>query len=150
VAAALEGVLLGLPAIAVSQGALDRGLGWVESGGYEFGGGARFTVRLLQTVLEHRLPPGLLLNVNVPAAPQGARIAALGRRIYRDSLDLIEDRGREKVYRIYGADHSYDEQPGSDFEAVAEGMIAVTPLRFDLAVGEKGGWLYDLDLGVLL
>jgi 5'-nucleotidase len=150
VAAALEGVLLGLPAIAVSQGALDGGLGWLEAGGYEFDDGARFTTRLLQTVLEHGLPPGLLLNVNVPVGPRGARVAALGRRVYRDSLDLIDDRGREKVYRIYGADHSYDEQPGSDFEAVAEGLIAVTPLRFDLAVGADDGWLYDLDLGALL
>ena len=150
VAAALEGVLLGLPAIAVSQGALDGGLGFAAESGFEFAAGARFTARLLQTMLEHGLPPGLLLNVNVPAAPKGARIAALGRRVYRDSLDLIDDRGREKVYRIYGADHSYDEQPGSDFEAVAEGMIAVTPLRFDLAVREGDGWLYDLDLDALL
>jgi 5'-nucleotidase len=150
VAAALEGVLLGLPAIAVSQGALDGGLGFVADAGFDFGAGARFTARLLQAVLEHGLPAGLLLNVNVPSSPKGARIAALGRRIYRDSLDLIDDRGREKVYRIYGADHSYDEQPGSDFEAVAEGLIAVTPLRFDLAVREADGWLYDLDLGSLL
>ena len=70
--------------------------------------------------------------------------------MYRDSLDMIEDRGREKVYRIYGADHSYDEQPGSDFETVAEGLIAVTPLHFDLAVRPDDGWLYDLDLGSLL
>ena len=150
VAAALEGVLLGLPSIAVSQGSLDGGLGFVAEAGFEFGAGARFTARLLQTVFEHGLPPGLLLNVNVPAAPRGARVAALGRRIYRDSLDLIDDRGREKVYRIYGAEHSYDEQPGSDFEAVAEGLIAVTPLRFDLAVRADDGWLYELDLGALL
>ena len=71
VAAALEGVLLGLPAIAVSQGALDGGLGFVADAGFEFGDGARFTARLLQTVFEHGLPPGLLLNVNVPAAPAG-------------------------------------------------------------------------------
>jgi 5'-nucleotidase len=150
VAAALEAVLLGLPAIAVSQGALDGGLGFVADAGFDFTDGARFTARLLQTVLEHGLPAGLLLNVNVPAAPQGARIAALGRRIYRDKLDLLADRGREKVYRIYGADHSYDEQPGSDFEAVAAGLIAVTPLRFDLAVRAGDGWLYDLDLSSLL
>ena len=150
VAAALEGVLLGLPAIAVSQGALDGGLGFVADAGFEFGDGARFTARLLQTVFEHGLPPGLLLNVNVPAAPRGARIAALGRRIYRDSLNVIEDRGREKVYRIYGSEHTHDEQPGSDFETVADGLIAVTPLRFDLAVRKDDGWLYDLDLGALL
>jgi 5'-nucleotidase len=150
VAAALEGVLLGLPAIAVSQGALDRGLGFVAAAGFEFEAGARFTARLLQTVMEHGLPPGLLLNVNVPAAPHGARIAALGRRVYRDSLNIVEDRGREKVYRIYGADHDHDEQPGSDFEAVADGLIAITPLHFDLAVRPGEGWLYELDLGSLL
>jgi 5'-nucleotidase len=150
VAAALEGVLMGLPSIATSQGALDRGLGFVASAGFDFTAGARFTARLLQTVMEHGLPPGLLLNVNAPANPHGARIASLGRRVYRDSLNVVEDRGREKVYRIYGADHTYDKQPGSDFETVAEGLIAVTPLHFDLAVRPGDGWLYDLDLGSLL
>jgi 5'-nucleotidase len=150
VAAALEGVLLGLPAIAVSQGAVDGGLGFVADAGFKFGAGARFTARLLQTVMEHGLPAGVLLNVNVPAGAHGARVTTLGRRIYRDRLDLVEERGRERVYRIYGADHSYDEQPGSDFEAVAEGLIAITPLHFDLAVRDGDGWLYDLDLGSLL
>lgn len=150
VAAAFEGVLLGIPAIAVSQGAQDGGLGFVAASGFAFDDGARFTARLLQAALEHGLPPGLLLNVNVPARPRGARIAALGRRVYHDRLDVIEDRGRERVYRIYGADHSHDEQPGSDFEAVADGLIAVTPLHFDLGVQPGDGWLYDLDLGTFL
>src|SRR3954447_2128418 len=70
VAAALEGVLLGLPSIAVSQGALDGGLGFVADAGFEFGAGARFTARLLEVAFEHGLPPGLLLNVNVPPAPK--------------------------------------------------------------------------------
>jgi len=88
--------------------------------------------------------------VNVPHAPRGARVATLGRRVYRDRLDVIEDRGREKVYRIYGGDHGYDEQPGSDLETVAEGLIAVTPLHYDLGVRGGDGWLYDLDLATLL
>ncbi len=150
VAAAFEGVLLGLPAIAVSQGADDGGLGTVAAGGFEFAAGARFTARLLAAVDEHGLPDGLLLNVNVPHAPAGARIATLGRRVYRDRLDVIEDRGREKVYRIYGGEHGYDEQPGSDLETVAEGLIAVTPLHYDLGVRSGDGWLYELDLGALL
>jgi 5'-nucleotidase len=150
VAAALEGVLLGLPAIAVSQGARDGGLGAVGGGDFEFAAGAGFAAALLAAVGRHGLPDGLLLNVNVPGTPVGARLTTLGRSVYNDRLDVIEDRGREKVYRIYGGDPSYDEQPGSDLEAVAEGLIAVTPLHFDLAVREGDGWLYDLDLEALL
>jgi 5'-nucleotidase len=150
VAAALEGVLLGLPAVAVSQGAADGGLGTASAGEFAFDVGARFAARLTATMLEHGLPEGLLLNVNVPHAPRGARVATLGRRIYRDRLDVVEDRGREKVYRIYGGEHGYDEQPGSDLETVAEGLIAVTPLHYDLGVRSGDGWLYDLDLGTLL
>src|SRR3954465_15274360 len=71
VAAALEGVLLGLPAIAVSQGALDRGLGAVGGADYAFDAGARFAAALLAAVGRHGLPHGLLLNVNVPASPVG-------------------------------------------------------------------------------
>jgi broad specificity polyphosphatase/5'/3'-nucleotidase SurE len=54
------------------------------------------------------------------------------------------------VLRIYGGEHGYDEQPGSDLETVAEGLIAVTPLHYDLGVRSGDGWLYDLDLATLL
>ena len=118
--------------------------------GFEFGAGARFTARLLQTVIEHGLPPGLLLNVNVPARRAGRASTTLGRRIYRDSLERGRGpRAREGLPHLRRRPH-HDEQPGSDFEAVADGLIAVTPLHFDLAVRDGDGWLYDLDLGALL
>jgi 5'-nucleotidase len=150
VAAAMEGVLLGLPAIAVSQGGLAGGLGFVTDDAYDFTAGARFTAGLLERVVHHGLAPGLLLNVNVPARPAGVRLTSLGRRVYRDELSLVEDRGHQKVYRIYGANVGYEEAPGSDFAAVAAGAIAVTPVHFDLAPRATIEWLDESGLDALL
>src|SRR5205814_1863810 len=83
--------------------------------------------------------------VNCPAGEvAGARATRLGRRIYRDKLELHDERddGR-RTYRIYGDDPSYHQEPGTDFAAIADHRIAVTPLHFDLtaadALEELGG-----------
>ena len=94
------------------------------------------------------MPPGTLLNINVPdGEPKGARACRLGKRIYRDRLELDDEVDGRRRYRIYGADPSYQREDGTDFAAIANGMIAVTPLHFDLtdvgAVEALGG--FDLD-----
>ena len=95
------------------------------------------------------MPEGTLLNVNVPAGEvRCARPCRLGKRIYRDRLELTEEEadGRRR-YRIYGDDPSYHHEDGTDFAAIADGCIAVTPLHFDLTdsagVEALGG--FDLD-----
>jgi 5'-nucleotidase len=151
VAAALEGIVLGLPAIAVSQqadhGEMDfrAGSSWaVES----FQGAAAFVARLVEELERVPIPDGTLLNVNCPVGQvAGVRSARLGKRIYNDRMELTEEEGGRRRYRIYGEMPGYQHEDGTDFAAIAEGCIAVTPLHFDLTdqagVEELSG--FDLD-----
>lgn len=148
VAAALEGVVLGVPAIAVSQqsqrGELDFRLG----AEFDFGEAAAFIARLVEELDDVPMPPGTLLNVNCPAGDaRGATVCRLGKRIYRDRLELEEEEGGRRRYRIYGDDPSYHREEGTDFAAIAGDLIAVTPLHFDLtdqaAMEALGG--FDLE-----
>jgi 5'-nucleotidase len=115
---------------------------------FDFGEAAAFTARLVEELESLPLPDGTLLNINCPAGDaKGARATKLGRRIYRDKLELRDESDGRRVYRIYGDDPSYHQEPGTDFAAIADGQIAVTPLHFDLtatgALEELGG--FDLD-----
>ncbi|MGH2905415.1 MAG: 5'/3'-nucleotidase SurE [Solirubrobacterales bacterium] len=133
VAAAFEGVILDIPAIAVSQQAVRGEMGWHFGGELDFEAGAAFAAGLVASFEQLPLPRGTLLNVNVPAGEiGGARVCSLGKRIYRDRLELKGEEGARKRYRIYGDDPSYVDEDGTDFEAIAEGFIAVTPVHFDL------------------
>src|SRR5579884_2415337 len=134
VAAALEGVVLGLPAIAVSQQSAARELDFRIGRHFGFDAAARFTARVVEELETVPLPPGTLLNVNVPAGdPEGVDVCRLGKRIYRDEL-VLEDEDEEgrRRYRIYGDDPGFRDEDGTDLAAVAAGRIAVTPLHFDL------------------
>ena len=79
------------------------------------------------------MPAGTLLNVNSPAGElKGASACRLGKRIYNDKMTLTEEEGGRRRYRIYGEEPGYEHEDGTDFAAIAEGLIAVTPLHFDL------------------
>jgi 5'-nucleotidase len=149
VAAALEGVVLGVPGIAVSQQSMAREMDFRQGLEFSFDEAAAFTARLVEELHTVPLPEGTLLNVNCPAGDAGgARATRLGRRIYRDRLEPVEHGANgTRRYRIYGEDPSYHHEDGTDFAAIAEGLIAVTPLHFDLtsagALEQLGG--FDLD-----
>ncbi len=151
VAAALEGVVLGLPAIAVSQQSGARALDYRFDGGFGFEVAARFTARLVEQIEDVPLPARTLLNVNVPAGdPQGVEVTSLGKRIYRDELKLDqEERGRRR-YWIYGSDPGFEDEPGTDLAAVAAGRVAVTPIHFDLTDRRSLDALRSFDLQALL
>jgi 5'-nucleotidase len=147
VAAALEGVVLGIPGIAVSQqstrGEMDFRLGRT----FDFSAAAAFTAQVVDRLDDVPLPEGTLLNVNVPAGDVGGvEVARLGKRIYRDRLDLIEEDTGRKLYRIYGDSPVHDDEAGTDLAAVSAGRISVTPLHFDLTAehGMEGLRAYDL------
>ena len=145
VAAAFEGLLLGIPGIAISQGApTASGSDFRRHESYDFGPAAEFLGRLVGRVIAHGIPDGTLLNVNVPSQPSGVAVARLGKRIYRDRLELEADHEGRRRYRIYGDDPSYHDEPGTDFRAIAEGRIAVTPVHLDLtsarAIEALAGW----------
>ena len=136
VAAALEGVLLGWPAIAVSQQHLgDPDDRW-DGRHYEFGAVCDFVPGLVALVTEHRFARPVLLNVNAPARPAHdpprARVTRLGRRIYNDELVLEGADGPRRRYAIYGEPPGYHAAPGTDFAALDDGEISVSPLHFEL------------------
>lgn len=132
VAAAMEGVTLGIPAIAVSfaGGELQADPELLSN-----------QVGVLSHLLRHltnlsRMPRDTLLNVNLPplrpSEIKGVRLTRLGRRVYSDSLMKMHDpRGRE-IYWIGGGSAAWSGAADSDFRAVEEGFISVTPLSLDL------------------
>ena len=133
VAAALEGVVLGLPAIAVSQQSGARSLDYRFDGGFGFDTASRFVARWVERIEDVPLPARTLVNVNVPAGePDGVEVTSLGKRIYRDELKLEREEEHRRHYWIYGSDPGFHDEPGTDLAAVAAGRIAVTPIHFDL------------------
>ncbi len=133
VAAALEGVVLGIPAIAVSQQSRARALDFRYDGGFGFEIAAAFVARLVERIEDVPLPASTLLNVNVPAGePVGVEVTSLGKRIYEDELKLEREEEHRRRYWIYGSDPGFHDEPGTDLAAVAAGRVAVTPIHFDL------------------
>jgi 5'-nucleotidase len=154
VAAALEGVVLGIPAIAVSQQSKARALDFRYDGGFGFEVAAGFVAALVERIEEVPLPASTLLNVNVPAGtPAGVEVTSLGKRIYKDELKLEHEEDgppARRRYWIYGSDPGFHDEPGTDLAAVAAGRIAVTPIHFDLTDRPGLDALRSFDLDALL
>ena len=111
VAAAFEGVVLGIPGIAVSQQSTARELDFRQGHlDYDFSTAAAFTAALVADLRNVPLPPATLLNINVPGVePTEVEVARLGKRIYRDELSLVEQgNGGRRLYRIYGDEAGFD------------------------------------------
>jgi 5'-nucleotidase len=125
VAAAMEGALLGVHAIAVSLASRPP---------HEFEHAARFAVTLARSVVERSPPAPLLLNVNVPAGPvRGYRFVRLGRRNYgNEVVEKTDPRGR-RYYWIGGEGKAtFEDIPSSDCNAVLnDRLVSVTPLHLD-------------------
>lgn len=140
VAAAFEGIVIGVPGIAVSL-SIDRpwhaGMEEDVRVGRElhFEPVARFTTRLVKVSLES-LPPGRILSVNAPNLPEeelkGARITKLGRRYYKDELVEVKDEEGGVSYDIYNNPPGHHREDGTDFAAIEDGEISVTPVHLEL------------------
>ncbi|HEY3204276.1 MAG TPA: 5'/3'-nucleotidase SurE [Thermoanaerobaculia bacterium] len=124
VSAAFEGTLIGIPSVAISQE--------IETG-FTFDAAADFAVRLARHLLEQPLPPGTLVNVNVPAgAPRGVRVVRQGRRQYGEAvIEKLDPRGRP-YYWIGATPPKAVFEEGTDLSAVEENFISMTPLHLDL------------------
>ena len=124
VSATFEGSLLDIPSVAFSQ----------EVGeGFSFARSAALATRFVEALFDaEELPRDLLLNVNFPAtAPRGVVFTRLGKRVYRQSVvEKVDPRGH-KYYWIAGTPEWQDDQ-GTDHEAVQSGFASVTPLHLDL------------------
>lgn len=136
VAAALEGVLLGWPAIALSAQITDPTAEQWDGDAYDFRAVASFAARLVPSVLQPDFPRRVILNVNGPGLPpegiRGARVTRLGRRVYNDELTLMSTDGARRRFTIYGGTASYHQEEGTDFAALEQGEISITPMHFDL------------------
>jgi len=142
VAAAMEAVIAGLPAIAVSLDTYELGR---HGDGGDFDHAAQVAARVVSRVLARRadgngLPPGILLNVNVPALlPDditGVTITRLGRRVYRDVLVARHDPRGRPYYWIGGEPPAGHLDEGTDIWAVAHGYVSITPIQLDLTAHE--------------
>ena len=142
VAAAIEGALCGIPSVAVSL---------TSPRPSDFGPASEFVEKLARLVMERGIPNGSLLNANVPHLPReeirGVKITKLGTRLYRDALvKNVSPRG-ETYYWIGGESPTWTPQENSDFNAVDEKMISVTPIHLDFtdyrAIVEMKDWKFD-------
>ena len=140
VAAAIEGRFLGLPAIALSL---------VLRDGRHFATAARVAAELLMRLQRSPLHATMILNVNVPDLPyeqlKGYRTTRLGQRHRSEPVVPASDPRGRPVYWVGPAGEGADAGEGTDFHAVANGYVSVTPLQVDLtrytALEEIGEWL---------
>lgn len=140
VAAAIEGRFLGLPAMAVSLTG-DRL--------QHFDTAARAACELIVRLQKHPLPADTILNINVPDLPhadlQGYQATRLGFRHRAEPMVCETDPKGRPIYWVGPAGAGQDAGPGTDFHAVAEGYVSVTPIQVDLtrydAIDTLGKWL---------
>ncbi len=142
VAAAIEGRFLGLPALAFS-------LCTSPGGARCFDTAARVAHELISALLRRPLDPTLILNVNIPdrpyAALAGFRSTRLGFRHRSEAVVPARDPKGNAVFWIGPAGEGEDAGAGTDFLAIAEGYVSVSPLSIDFtrhaALPEVGRWL---------
>lgn len=134
VSAAVEGVILGLPALAVSQES------WTA---FTYQPAAALAHDLAVWILRHGLPKNTLLNVNLPARePLGVRLTRLGTRRYTEGvIEQVDPRGRQ-IFWIGGGQPMWEAEAGTDFHEVGSGFASVTPLSLDMT---DFGFLEELE-----
>lgn len=137
VAAAMEGLALGVPSIAVSfAGRVLRSDDTLLAD----------HVETLSALFKHltslpAFPADTLLNVNIPAIPaqdvKGVRLTRLGRRVFSDSLTPMKDPWGRDIFWIGGGSVAWSGSDDSDFRAVKDGFVSVTPLHLDLTAKDR-------------
>lgn len=146
VTAAMEAVIGGLPAVAVSVDSPDNHLGIVD-----YQAAASMASRITTTMLQNDLPKGLLLNINVPYLPldqiKGIRVTRQGNREYHDRLDKRLDPREKPYFWAIGDVPTAKPEPGNDAEALQNGYVSVTPIQLDLTayrfLPEMNSWDWE-------
>jgi 5'-nucleotidase len=147
VAAAMEGLALGIPSIALSFAGGDLGADLTH---------LRQQVKVLTPLLKHltslpAFPKNTLLNVNLPPIAadgvKGARLTRLGSRVYSGSLKPMRDPWDRDIFWIGGGSITWTGEDNSDFRAIQEGYVSITPLHLDLTnfsmLESAGTWWRD-------
>lgn len=132
VAAAMEGVRAGIPSVAVSYDTVRA-----PSDDLDYAVAAEFVKRLAAYLLEtEAVPPGILLNVNVPYAPAGralrVKLTRLGGEAYSNYLVTGKDPHGREYYWITGDPLTVVEEDGTDLGATAAGYVSITPIHLDM------------------
>jgi 5'-nucleotidase len=126
VGAAMEGAIRGIPSISISRDSFEAG---------DYGPAADIGAHVAEQLLEHGLPDGVLLNVNVPALPAeeilGVKAAPLGHRRYPGTIDERRDPRGRPYWWIAGANAKDRDIPGTDCVEVHAGYATVTPITVD-------------------
>lgn len=127
VAAAMEARIQGYPAAAISLA------DWHPT---DFGAAAAFVRRVLPELVARPLPAGTMWNINVPNGPEsslkGMRVTRQGSRTYHDVInDMVDPRGKPLVW-ISGTGPQWVEENDTDYAAVRDGHVSMTPLTIDL------------------
>lgn len=142
VAAAMEGAILGIPSMAVSLAS------WKH---HDFDAATAVTRSLAEALLARSLPDRFLVSVNVPPIPieeiQGLRVTRLGSRVYNDAIIRKTDpRGRDYFW-IGGSEPTWHaSSPESDFAAIEDRCVSLTPLLLDLTDQDQLDFLRGLEL----
>ncbi|MDK2124663.1 5'/3'-nucleotidase SurE [Parachitinimonas caeni] len=127
VAAATEGYLLGIPSLALSL--IEHGSPYVEDA-------ARVAADIVHRMCEEPSRGALLLNVNIPSLPyqelKGWQVTRLGRRHKAEPVVKAQDPRGNTVYWVGPVGSAQDAGEGTDFNAVANGFVSITPLQIDL------------------
>ena len=136
VTAAMEAAIAGVSGIAVS---LDSHAD--QNGQVDYSTAAEIARRVAAHVASRGLPRGVFLNINVPYLTfdnlRGVNISRQGLRVYRDALvERVDPRGRP-YYWIGGDEPSGVPEPGTDFWALEEGMVSISPLQLDLTAADS-------------
>jgi len=139
VSAALEGTMMGIPSFAISL---------VSRGVFKFEGAAAFAIRIARFIERNGLPRETLLNINVPNLDpdqiRSYRITRQGKRIYGDVVYEKTDPRGGRYYWIGGNEPGFEVEEGTDFEAVSQGCVSITPLHPNLtcspSLREMGNW----------
>jgi len=140
VAAAMEGRHLGLPAMAVSMDSF-------KPEHYETG--AKVVAQLLRDFKKVSFPANTILNINVPDIPwseiKGFKATRLGNRHRSEGVVIQDDPRGEPMYWVGPPGEAQDAGEGTDFHAVSENFVSITPLQIDLtrydSLAELGSWL---------
>ena len=128
VAAATEGYLLGVPAVAFSLN--DKSNRYWDTA-------EKALFPLIQFITQQNIQTPVLWNINIPAiaqdALQGVKVARLGRRHHGQGIMQSTDPRGEPVYWIGTIGKAADDADGTDFAAIADGFVSITPLTVDLS-----------------
>ena len=143
VAAAMEGRYLGRPAVAVS-------LAGENPTHYDVAG--KMISRLIEKMILQPLPPDLLLNINIPDVElskiTGWEVTRLGKRHISEPSIRMDVKGDNEIFMIGPPGPENDAGIGTDFNAIKNNKISVTPLQFDLTrydvLGDVASWATDL------